>query len=98
MHEDSYSWFAGAIERAGLPRITPNDLRHRAASFAVSTGANVKAMQRILSCGSDHWPRRIGSWFSLFERAVWTFSGEAREAMDCPEVNPFRSLRAVLLA
>jgi integrase len=31
-----------------LPSITPHDLRHTAASLAVSAGANVKAVQRML--------------------------------------------------
>jgi integrase len=31
-----------------FPSITPHDLRHTAASFAVSAGANVKAVQRML--------------------------------------------------
>ena len=31
-----------------FPTITPNDLRHTAASLAVSAGANVKAVQRML--------------------------------------------------
>jgi integrase len=32
----------------GFPSITPHDLRHTAASLAVSAGANVKAVQRML--------------------------------------------------
>jgi integrase len=31
---------------AEFPRITPHDLRHTAASLAVSAGANVKAVQK----------------------------------------------------
>ena len=31
-----------------FPAITPHDLRHTAASLAVSAGANVKALQRML--------------------------------------------------
>ena len=31
-----------------LPRITPHDLRHTAVSLAVSVGANVKAIQRMV--------------------------------------------------
>ena len=48
VHEDNMSWFAGAVKRAGVPRITPHDLRHSAASFAVSAGANVKVVQKML--------------------------------------------------
>lgn len=52
VHDDNMSWFAGAVKRAGVPRITPHDLRHSAASFAVSAGANVEAVQRMLGHSS----------------------------------------------
>ncbi|OBF95109.1 integrase [Mycobacterium sp. 852002-51152_SCH6134967] len=35
-----------------FPRVTPHDLRHTAASLAVSAGANVKAVQRMLGHAS----------------------------------------------
>lgn len=41
-------WFAGAVKRAGVQRITPHDLRHTAASLAVSAGVNVLALARML--------------------------------------------------
>ena len=44
----SGGWFAGAVRRARIPRITPHDLRHTAASLAISAGANVKSVQRML--------------------------------------------------
>ena len=31
-----------------FPRVTPHDLRHTTASLAVSAGANIKALQRML--------------------------------------------------
>lgn len=34
------------------PHITPHDLRHTAASLAISAGANVKAVQRMLGHAS----------------------------------------------
>ena len=45
--------FGPAVEKCrkadeAFPTITPLDLRHTAASLAVSAGANVKAVQRIL--------------------------------------------------
>lgn len=48
-----YSWFSRAVIAAmsadsTFPRVTPHDLRHTAASLAVSAGANVKAVQRML--------------------------------------------------
>ncbi|NKR41964.1 tyrosine-type recombinase/integrase [Rhodococcus hoagii] len=41
-------WFKAAAKKAGEPNLTPHDLRHTAASLAVSAGANVKAVQRML--------------------------------------------------
>lgn len=50
-------WFARAVRRAqrtdpDFPRISPHDLRHAAASLAISAGANVKAVQRMLGHAS----------------------------------------------
>jgi integrase len=50
-------WFAAAVRRAksidpDLARISPHDLRHTAASLAISAGANVKAIQRMLGHAS----------------------------------------------
>ena len=50
-------WFAAAVRRAqkidsDLPRVSPHDLRHTAASIAISAGANVKAVQRMLGHAS----------------------------------------------
>lgn len=39
---------AGEASTPEFPTITPHDLRHTAASLAVSAGANVKAVQRML--------------------------------------------------
>jgi integrase len=46
-------WFAGAVKRRlaedpEFRRVTPHDLRHTAASLAISAGANVKVVQRML--------------------------------------------------
>lgn len=48
----SRSWFVSALKTAGLERMTPHDLRHTAASLAISSGANVKAVQRMLGHAS----------------------------------------------
>ena len=45
-------WFAKAVTAAGIPHATPHDLRHTAASLAVSAGANVKAVQKLLGHAS----------------------------------------------
>ncbi|WP_426518758.1 tyrosine-type recombinase/integrase [Diaminobutyricibacter sp. McL0618] len=46
------SWWDRALVEAGLPIMTIHDLRHTAASLAVSAGANVKAVQRMLGHAS----------------------------------------------
>ena len=50
-------WFAGAVKRCrkkskDFPRLTIHDLRHTATSLAISAGANVKAVQRMLGHAS----------------------------------------------
>lgn len=46
------SWFDTALSAAELPPMTIHDLRHTAASLAISAGANVKAVQRMLGHAS----------------------------------------------
>ena len=41
-------WFAGAVKRANVQTVTPHDLRHSAASLAISAGVNVLALARML--------------------------------------------------
>jgi integrase len=45
-------WFDRAATSIGLTGLTPHELRHTAASLAVSAGANVKAVQRMLGHAS----------------------------------------------
>lgn len=45
-------WFDAAAVAIGEPGLTPHELRHTAASLAVSAGANVKAVQRMLGHAS----------------------------------------------
>lgn len=51
------SWLVGAVARCQaadptFPRVTAHDLRHTAASLAVSSGANVKVVQRMIGHAS----------------------------------------------
>lgn len=46
------SWFDAAAAAIGEHGLTPHELRHTAASLAVSAGANVKAVQRMLGHAS----------------------------------------------
>jgi len=41
-------WFNDAAASIGLTGLTPHELRHTAASLAISAGANVKSVQRML--------------------------------------------------
>ncbi len=50
-------WFVSAVRKSQasdntFPQITMHDLRHTAASLAISAGANVKAIQRMLGHAS----------------------------------------------
>ena len=76
-------WFAKAVAESGVPRVTPHDLRHTAASLAVSAGANVKAVQKMLGHASAAMTLDIYS--DLFDDdldAVGTALDEAR-SRDC---------------
>ena len=44
--------FDPAARHAGLPGLTPHELRHTAASLAVAAGANIKAVQQMLGHAS----------------------------------------------
>ena len=46
------AWFNRAAAEIGEPGLVPHELRHTAASLAVSAGANVKAVQRMLGHAS----------------------------------------------
>ncbi|CPR37330.1 site-specific integrase [Mycobacteroides abscessus subsp. abscessus] len=58
-------WFTGAVKRAQVQRITPHDLRHSAASLAVSAGANVLAVSRML--GHDDPAVTLKVYADLFD-------------------------------
>lgn len=49
---NEHGWFPSAVKTSGVPPLTPHDLRHTAASLAISAGANVKAVQRMLGHAS----------------------------------------------
>ena len=41
-------WFDLGAKKIGVPGLTPHELRHTCASLAISAGANIKAVQRLL--------------------------------------------------
>lgn len=87
--------FDPAVRTAGLNNLTPHDLRDTAASLAVSAGANVKAVQRMLGHASAAMTLDVYSGLfgddldAVAERldAAATASAEARVPLVCPEVS-----------
>lgn len=61
----SNGWFTKAVERAKVQRITPHSLRHTAASMAVSAGANVLAVSRML--GHENPQMTLTTYADLFD-------------------------------
>ena len=90
-HEsDDRSWFATAVRRArkedpSIPRLTPHDLRHTAASLAISAGAHVKAVQRMLGHASA--AMTLDTYADLFEDDLDEVASRLNDAMgDIPPV------------
>ena len=54
-----------AAEQIGIPGLTPHELRHTCASLAVSAGANVKALQRML--GHSSAKETLDTYSDLFD-------------------------------
>lgn len=62
---ESGSWFVAALREASLDLLTPHDLRHTAASLAISSGANVKVVQRML--GHKSAAMTLDTYADLFD-------------------------------
>lgn len=58
-------WFDAAATAAGVGGLTPHELRHTAASLAVSAGASVLALQRML--GHDKPSTTLDVYSDLFD-------------------------------
>ena len=77
-------WFNSAVRAAQakapadepFPQVTPHDLRHTAASLAISAGANVKAVQRMLGHASA--AMTLDTYADLFDDDL----GAVAEALD----------------
>ena len=88
-------WFAKAVKASGVPRVTPHDLRHTAASLAVSAGANVKAVQKMLGHASAAMTLDI--YADLFDddlEAVATALHDARLRENAAKMRPRAPSRA----
>ena len=66
------SWFIRALADADLEPMTIHDLRHTAASLAISSGANVKAVQRMLGHASA--AMTLDTYADLFDDDLNTVS------------------------
>lgn len=76
-------WFVRAVRKyqtidPSFPFITPHDLRHTAASLAISAGANPKAVQRMLGHASA--AMTLDTYADLFEDDLDAVSDRLDEA------------------
>lgn len=88
--EGSRSWFKTALVKSNLEPMTLHDLRHTAASLAISSGANVKAVQRMLGHASA--AMTLDTYADLFDDdldAVAHSLDQARTASNVAEMLPF---------
>src|SRR3954466_12259764 len=68
-----------AAARAGLAGLTPHELRHTAASLAISSGANVKAVQRMLGHASA--AMTLDTYTDLFDDDLDAVARRMNDAM-----------------
>ncbi len=66
----SASWWAVALDKAGVGQMPIHDLRHTAASLAISSGANVKVVQRML--GHKSAAMTLDTYADLFDKDAET--------------------------
>lgn len=64
-----------ACERIGIPRLTPHELRHAAASLAIASGADIKVVQSLLGHKSatmtlDQYGHLFGDRFDVVADAM----------------------------
>ena len=72
-----------------FPRITPHDLRHTAASLAVSAGANVKAVQRML--GHAKASMTLDVYADLFDDDLDVVAAQLRYSHDNQQTELLRT-------
>ena len=86
--------FNPAAIRVGLDGLTPHELRHTAASLAVSAGANVKAVQRMLGHASaamtlDVYSGLFGDDLDVVAERLDALAAEVLVPPVCPEPSVF---------
>jgi integrase len=81
--------FDSAAESVGLTGVTPHDLRHTAASLAIAAGANVKAVQRMLSHASA--AMTLDVYAGLFGDDLDTVADRLDQAATAPRADQVRT-------
>jgi integrase len=81
----------GAAVTPEFPTITPHDLRHTAAALAVSAGANVLAVQRML--GHKDAAMTLNTYADLFDTDLDAVAGALDAAIAAAPQPPAESLR-----
>ena len=81
------TWYISALRHAGVPLVSPHELRHTAASIAVHAGANIKALQRML--GHATASMTLDVYADLFDSDLDDVARmvDATIAVECPSAN-----------
>lgn len=83
--------FDPAVKAARIPRVTPHDLRHTAASLAIAAGASVLAVQRML--GHARASMTLDVYADLFEQDLEDVAARmSAAAAAAPAWEPPRSI------
>jgi site-specific recombinase XerD len=85
--------FDPAAEKAGLPGLTPHELRHTAASLAIAAGANVKAVQHMLGHASAAMTLDI--YAGLFPDDLDTVASQLDQAFPKTNADQMRTNRSL---
>lgn len=77
-------WYAKALSESGVPSLTCHDLRHTAASIAVHSGCNVKALQRML--GHKRAAMTLDRYAGLFDSDLDVVAANVEQVMQAASV------------
>ncbi len=75
-HNWRAAWFYPLLQRAGLPRIRPHDLRHTAATLLLARGVPVKVVSEMLGHAN------VGITLSIYGHVLPHMQQQAASAMD----------------
>lgn len=74
--DNAYQWFGKAILASGVPSLRIHDLRHTTAAIAISAGANVLLVQRML--GHENPAMTLRTYADLFDEDM----NQVRDVID----------------